>query len=250
MLAFIFFQGVGKWNCMCENTIIKLAKGRNVLKNVCWCLWTSGDGKNARKKFKGIKASDGHHFHLPANDHSKSQGSVIWTAESSHTGPRGSWTHQSLSAPAFCVQDVGPDMGPSINKQTNKHHSSGFSSFPLYVQEPQVQGRQRRRPSQEHDRSGEEQGKQRMEKDIYLLFGRKRLCTYPCPSITTLKFWGTARGRLPSWGGSEISGAGCLAQFYLNYYAGTVYHHKPGTVAIREGTRTYFVQWPAADINK
>ncbi len=41
------------------------------------------------------------------------------TAESSHTGPRRSRTLKSLSAPAFCVQDVGPDMVPSTNKQTN-----------------------------------------------------------------------------------------------------------------------------------
>ena len=32
--------------------------------------------KKARNRVKVSKASDGHHFHLPANGHSKSQGSV------------------------------------------------------------------------------------------------------------------------------------------------------------------------------
>ncbi len=68
--------GVGKWNCVCENAILKLALWWEVLKIFCWCLWTSGD-KKARNRVKGSKASHGHHFHLLANDgYSKFQGSV------------------------------------------------------------------------------------------------------------------------------------------------------------------------------
>ncbi len=42
-------------------------------KIICGCLLTSGEENNPGTE---SKASDGHHFHLPANSHSKSQGSV------------------------------------------------------------------------------------------------------------------------------------------------------------------------------
>ncbi len=82
--------------------------------------------KKAKNRVKGSKASDEHHFHLPANGHLKSQGSVKLDCRIQPY-----WTlGERLSVPAFCVQDVGPDMGPSTNKQTDTFFQP-FSPFSL-----------------------------------------------------------------------------------------------------------------------
>ncbi len=87
--------------------------------------------KKARNRVKDNKASNGHHFHLPANGHSKSQ----WSVKSDcriqpYRTPGKLNTAKSFSTSFLCTRCGAWYV--TVTKQTNKHHSSGFSSPCMY----------------------------------------------------------------------------------------------------------------------
>ena len=90
---------------------------RDILKNfICWCRWTSVDEKKPGTKSTAARHLMGTTFISKLTATLSRNKCQIGLQNPAIQDPK-------TPAPAFCVQDVGSDMGLSINKQKNKQTS-------------------------------------------------------------------------------------------------------------------------------